>query len=162
VTLEYFAFDSKVKSQQAIALLRTFGTIGLMKTLKSINEPEQPKAPQTYLEALKALVAVEEQKELLRLQNEQLVEEVEQLSEAVDELFSYSSIIRIAKLNCVPETRFVWRKLKAATVAMGLEVKQVPCPRFVTKNLYPHEAWRYCYPDAKLPETTTLTIASLN
>lgn len=119
---------------------------------------EAQKQPQTYLEALKALVASEEEKERLRLEQEALQEENQQLSEAIDELFDYSSIIRVAKYNQVPETKFSWRVLKKATQKMELEVKKVPCPRFGDKNLYPHNAWRYCYPDVKLPETTTLSI----
>jgi hypothetical protein len=119
---------------------------------------EKPKTPQTYLEALKALVKSEEEKELLRIENEQLAEEVEQLAEAVDELFDYSSIIRIAKFNNVCETNFNWRKLKNVSIAKKLEIKKVPCPRYQTKNLYHHDAWRYAYPEMKLPETSTLTI----
>lgn len=124
-------------------------------------------APQTYLEALKVLVATEEEK--LRLQeqttqleaeNRLLEEENEQLAETVDELFDYSSIVRIAKFNGISEKTFAWRKLKAATLNLGLSVKQVPCPRFGHKNLYPHAAWKVVYPDAALPEPTTIRVAS--
>lgn len=114
--------------------------------------------PETYLEALKALVAAEEEKQLLAAVNEQLESENQALATAVDELFDYSSIVRIAKFNSCSEKRFSWRKLKAVSVAMGLEIKKVPCPRFETKNLYSHDAWRYAYPWAKLPETTTLAL----
>ena len=114
--------------------------------------------PVTYLDALKALVVAEEAKELLKIQNQELEHEVEQLSEAVDDLFNFSSIIRIAKFNNVCETNFKWRTLKAASQAKNLEVKQVPCPQYKTKNLYHHDVWRYCYPTFNLPETTTLTI----
>lgn len=119
---------------------------------------QHPKTPQTYIEALKALVAAEEEKELLRIENAQLEEETERLSEVVDELFDYSSIVRIAKYNKCSENLFNWRKLKSASAAKGLEVKKVPCPRFETKNLYHHDAWRYMYPDVKLPETTRLVM----
>ena len=117
-------------------------------------------APQTYLEALKALVAKEEQRILLEEENRLLQEANEHLSEAVDELFDYSSIIRVAKFNNVSEKTFSWRKLKAASNVMNLEIKKVPCPRFEYKLLYSHDAWRYCYPEMRLPETTTLTIHS--
>lgn len=117
-----------------------------------------PSTPQTYIEALKALVAAEEQKLLLQAEKDELEKENEQLAEAVDELFSYSSIIRVAKFNDMDEKAFTWRKLKAATKVLGLEVKRVPCPRFGTKLLYPHDAWRFCYPEVMLPETTTLVI----
>lgn len=118
-----------------------------------------PKVPQSYLEALKALVAVEEEKQRLEAEKALLEEENHALAEAVDELFDYSSIVRIAKFNRVSETLFSWRKLKAVSQKMGVEVKRVPCPRFEFKNLYSHDVWRICYPEHKLPETTTLVIA---
>jgi hypothetical protein len=117
-----------------------------------------PKTPQTYLDALRALVAAEEQKLLLEEKTKILETENQQLAEAVDELFGYSSIIRIAKFNNVSEKAFDWRKLKAASQCMGLDIKRVPCPRFETKLLYSHDAWRFCYPEMKLPETTTLAV----
>lgn len=116
--------------------------------------------PQTYLEALKALVAAEEEKELLRLEKQILEEENNTLAEAVDELFDYSSIIRVAKHNNCSEKKFNWRRLKAASIAISAEVKKVPCPRFGSKNLYSHDAWRVAYPWAKLPETTTLVVSA--
>jgi prophage antirepressor-like protein len=91
---------------------------------------------------------------------ESLEKDNEHLATAVDELFSYSSIVRIAKFNKVCEKHFSWRRLKAVSEQMGLEIKQVPCPRFVTKNLYSHDVWRIAYPEFILPETTTLTIVN--
>ena len=120
----------------------------------------QPQLPSTYLEALKALVQSEEQKQLLQVENEHLQQENLLLTEVVDELFDYSSIVRVAKFNNCSEKVFDWRKLKAASTVKKLEIKQAPCPRFVTKNLYHHNAWRYVYPDVQLPETTTLTICA--
>lgn len=117
------------------------------------------KTPQTYLEALKALVASEEEKEILKLENKQLEKDNLILAEAVDELFNYSSILRVAKFNNVSEKNFQWRRLKAVTLQLGLEVKKVPSPRYDNgMNLYPHEAWRVAYPDVALPETTTLRV----
>lgn len=104
-----------------------------------------PQPPQTYIEALKALVVAEEEKA-------RLVQENLQLKETVDELFEYSSIIRIAKYNMIRETAFNWRILKKTSLELGLEIKRVPCPRFEFKNLYPHQAWEICYPDAALPD----------
>lgn len=134
------------------------------KLVKSFSQAKkiiasQIKTPQTYLEALKALVASEEQKELLRLENQQLEKDNEVLATAVDELFNYSSILRVAKFNNVSETQFKWRTLKATSEQLGLEVKKVPSPRYANgMNLYPHDAWRVAYPDVALPETTTLRI----
>jgi len=119
----------------------------------------QIKTPQTYLEALKALVASEEEKEILKLENKQLEKDNQILAEAVDELFNYSSTLRVAKFNNVSEKNFQWRRLKAVTLQLGLEVKKVPSPRYDNgMNLYPHEAWRVAYPDVALPETTTLRV----
>lgn len=125
---------------------------------KHLNTEIVPQTPQTYLEALKALVKAEEERQLLELQKELLESENEALSEAVDELFDYSSIIRVAKYNNVSETDFNWRMLKAASRKLGVEIKKVPCPRFEYKNLYSHDAWRLAYPQYRLPETTTLKL----
>lgn len=121
-------------------------------------QPVTPELPANYIEALKALVEAEEKKLLLEAENQQLLEENQELAEAVDELFEYSSLVRIAKFNNVSEKNFSWRKLKAASIQLGLEIKTVPCPRFETKKLYPHDAWRLAYPGVLLPETTTLRI----
>ena len=122
------------------------------------SEPE-PQTPQTYIEALRALADAEEAKEKQRLlierqqmELESAEDDVQQLSTAVDEVFGYASIIRVAKFNNVSETRFKWRVLKAQTLALGMDVKRVPCPRFETKLLYPYEAWETAYPDVALPE----------
>ncbi|HEY9701061.1 MAG TPA: Bro-N domain-containing protein [Allocoleopsis sp.] len=118
-----------------------------------------PQLPSNYKEALLALIAKEEEREklekeaeLLRLQNEDLEGENTRLAEIVDEVFDYSSILRIAIFNHVSEKLFDWRRLKAASRKINVEIKQVPCARYGAKNLYSHEAWRYCYPEMKLPE----------
>jgi phage regulator Rha-like protein len=106
---------------------------------------------QKQVELQRALIQAEAEKQLLEQENEQL-------AEAVDELFDYSSIIRVAKFNGVSETRFNWRTLKAMSINMGMEIKRVPSPRFEWQNLYSHDVWRVCYPSVRLPETTTLVI----
>jgi hypothetical protein len=114
--------------------------------------------PLTPLELAKIQVQLHEQLELQAEQIKQLEEETERQAEIIDELFEYSSIIRIAKYNQVTEKHFNWRKLKAASVCKHLEIKTAPCPRYGTKNLYHHDVWRYAYPNANLPETTTLVV----
>ena len=114
--------------------------------------------PQTYKEALKALIAEVEAKEQLEAEKALLEQENHQLSEALDELFDYSSIVRVAKFNKVHESIFNWRLLKAVSNQMGLEIKKVPDARYETKNLYSHDVWRVAYPGVKLPETTTLVV----
>jgi phage regulator Rha-like protein len=114
--------------------------------------------PKTALELAEEQVKLHKQ---LELQNAIIADQEKDLlhqAEVIDELFNYSSIIRVAKFNNCSEKAFEYRKLKAASLAMGLEIKQVPCPRFVSKNLYHHDAWRYVYPQFSLPETTTLRI----
>lgn len=127
---------------------------------KKLITATQFKTPQTYLEALKALVATEEEKQILLLENQQLQKENLQLAEAVDDLFSYSSILRIAKFNNVHESKFSYHRLKAVSIQLGIEPKRVPCPRYEYKLLYHHDAWRYAYPDYRLPETTTLRLVA--
>lgn len=126
----------------------------------SSNAVQKFKTPQTYLEALKALVATEEEKQILLLENQQLQKENLQLAEAVDDLFSYSSILRVAKFNNVHESKFSYHRLKAVSIQLGIEPKRVPCPRYEYKLLYHHDAWRYAYPDYRLPETTTLRLVA--
>jgi hypothetical protein len=135
-----------------------------LKLVKSFSEAKksiianQIKTPQTYIEALEVLIASEKQKELLKIQNVQLEQENELLAEAVDGLFNYSSIIRVAKFNNISEKHFNWRQLKATSILMDIEIKKVPSPRFEYQNLYSHDVWRVAYPEVMLPETTTLTI----
>lgn len=116
------------------------------------------KVPTKFSEALLLAAKLQEEKELLEEQQRILEEENERLAETVDELYSYSSVIRVAKFNNIPEKTFNWRRLAAASNKLGVEIKKVPCPRFVTKNLYSHDAWRVAYPGYSLPETTTITI----
>lgn len=124
-----------------------------------LSQKSAASLPQNYKEALKALIAEVEAKEQLEAEKALLEEENYQLSEALDELFDYSSIVRVAKFNNVHESNFSWRSLKAMSIKMGLEIKQVPDARYMTKNLYSHDVWRVTYPGVKLPETTTLVIS---
>jgi phage anti-repressor protein len=114
--------------------------------------------PKTPLELAKEQVKLYEALELAEAENKILKTDNNRQSEIIDELFDYSSIIRIAKYNNVDEKCFSWRKLKAACKVMNLEIKEAPCPRFGTKKLWPHQAWRFAYPEYRVPETTTLII----
>jgi|GEM_PF-4922505 len=162
---EHFAKSNQVKPETRIHCLNflsqaaTIGAQTFINQMAGVIHPE-PQLPTNFVEALRLLLRSEEQKQLLQTENEQLQQENILLAEVVDELFDYSAIIRVAKFNGCSERMFNWRKLKAASTVKNLEIKSVPCPRFGTKNLYHHDAWRYVYPDAKLPETTTLTIAT--
>lgn len=120
----------------------------------------QPQLPQTYLEALEALVVTEKQRMLLEAEKALLEKANLALAEAVDELFDYSSILRVAKFNGISEKVFSWHRLKAVSEQLGVEIKRVPSPRFEYQNLYSHDVWRVAYPNARLPETTTLVVHS--
>lgn len=158
VAIDFAAWCStgfRIWVAQQIRTLMTEGVVAIA--------PTQPELPQTYLEALKALVESEEEKERLKAQTElqatqinELEADIERQAEDLDELFDYSSIIRIAKFNKVPETSFKWRVLKAASKLKGTEIKTAPCPRFGVKNLYHHDAWRRAYPDTLLPEISSI------
>lgn len=115
-------------------------------------------APKTALELAREQVKLHEKLELQAAQIVLLEESNEIQSEMIDELFNYSSIIRVAKFNNCDEKTFKWHNLKAASIVLSLEVKQAPCPRFGSKNLYAHEAWRVAYPDYLVPENMALDI----
>lgn len=112
--------------------------------------------PENYIEALRALADSKEKEAAQQTQICQQQKALDRQAEVIDELFDYSSILRIAIFNKCKETDFDWHKLKAASKALGLETKKVPCPRFRTKNLYNHKAWKLVYPETPLPEITAL------
>jgi hypothetical protein len=134
------------------------GATVYMHQLAGYKVEPKPVEPLTEIERARLYLASLEEAEKLRIENAGLIEEVEQLTEVVDELFDYSSIIRIAKYNGTDESIYSWRSLKTASQITDREVKRVPCPRYGTKNLYSHTAWRLAYPGTKLPDTTTLVI----
>jgi hypothetical protein len=116
--------------------------------------------PKTALELAKEQVKLHEAIEFQKVQIAMLQEATERQAEVIDELFDYSSIIRIAKYNGCGEDAFKWHVLKAASKTLNLEIKKAPCQRYGEKNLYSHDAWRLAYPGYRLPETTTLVINS--
>lgn len=136
-----------------------------MPTLRKTGSYSINQKPKTAIELARENLRLAEQQvallekiELVETEKALLEFENEKLAEAVDELFEYSSIIRVAKFNDVSETSFNWRLLKAASLKLNVEIKKVPCPRYGDKNLYSHNAWRLAYPEYRLPETTTLVI----
>jgi hypothetical protein len=64
--------------------------------------------------------------------------------------FAVVDLIQAAKTQKV--------ELAQPKTALELAKEQVPCPRYQTKNLYHHSAWRLAYSEVSLPETTTLLI----
>jgi len=160
--IEYYAYEcqERYRTEQAKRVCRAFRAIGFRIWVQSELgwEHSQYKLPQTYAEALLEAGRLASENERLEAEKALLEQENHALAEAVDELFDYSSIIRIAKFNKVSEKLFSWRVLKAMSIKLGKEIKKVPDPRFEVKSLYSHDVWRVCYPDYRLPETTTLVI----
>ena len=105
---------------------------------------EGSETPQTFAQALRLAA---DQAEQLEAQGVKILQQ----AEVIDELFTHSSIIRMAKLNCHEESDYKWQTLKKASEVLRLEIKKAPCPRYGTKNLYPHAAWSLAYPEASLP-----------
>ncbi|MFA9202055.1 MAG: KilA-N domain-containing protein [Candidatus Nanopelagicaceae bacterium] len=130
-----------------------------IKTLMEKGKTKLVEEPLTRRQIAEQLLAAEIELEKAEEQLALAQTEIEVQAEIIDELFDYSSIIRVAKYNKCDEKAFTWRKLKAASITLGLEIKSAPCPRYGTKLLYPHEAWEYVYPEAKLPEATNLASA---
>ncbi len=125
----------------------------LMETGSTSLQPA-PALPKSFSEALYLAAQLQEQKELLEAEVVVLESENQRLAEEVDEIYGWSSIIRVAKHNNLEESQFKWHRLKAASEKCGDKIKKAPCPRFGHKNLYSHNAWRLAYPGVRLPEAT--------
>lgn len=83
LTLEYYAYESKAKAEQAKILMRTFGTIGLMEALKQLKAPK-PERPQLltrdtldYIEGARTLSELKVNPQLKLLLEDALTEELE-------------------------------------------------------------------------------------
>lgn len=153
LVIEYYAYESKAEAKGAKQIARTFGSIGLQLTFEKLNEK-----PMTYIESLEALLKSEKEKEALRLKAVQQLLLIDAQSTALDDLFDYSSIIRIAKHNNCSEKAFSWRQLKSACAVLDLDIRKAPCPRYGSKNIYPHAAWSFVYPEVALPTTSILAL----
>ena len=142
--IEYYAFEANRTTPEAQMMMRTMAAVGLRTLIRQAcgwNEQPVLTKEQKIAEALL----------LVHADLEKANQRIEQLEEITDELFGYSSIIRVAKYNLRREAEFNWRELKKASIELGLEIKSATCPRYGKKNLYPHAAWEYCYPDVLLP-----------
>ena len=103
-------------------------------------ERQEPKIPLSFSEALLLAGKLQAEKEVAEAK-------VALLTTVIDNEFGYSSILRAAKFLGEKETVFNWRTLKAVTLGLALELKQVPSPRFGYQNLYPIKAFQIAYPD---------------
>jgi hypothetical protein len=132
------------------------GTRAYLHKLAGYKHESTPVAPKTALELAKEQVKLLEQIELKDAAIALLEEDNKRQSELIDELYDHSSIVRVSKHNGVTPDNFSWGLLKAASRKLGKEIKKSECPVFGTRNLYSHDAWRFVYPDVKLPEITTI------
>jgi phage regulator Rha-like protein len=107
--------------------------------LEKLESQQKAIVPQTYKEALLAIIAVEEEKEQLLLQ-------VDNLSTALDSLVEWVSIIKICAKNKIKETVFDWRYLKKKSAEMGYSIKKAQSARYGFQNLYHINVFKACYP----------------
>lgn len=99
----------------------------------------KPKLPTTYKEALLELVRIEEEKEQLLLENNNL-------NTVLDNLTDWISIIKVAQHNKVSEKVFNWRLLKDKSQELGYVIKKAESPRYGYQNLYHIDCFRALYP----------------
>ena len=129
--------------EQSLQILMSESKIvrkGVIAKLKEQSEEiKRLSVPQTFREALLLAAKLEEEKELLQLQ-------VNNLDQVLDNLLDWVSIIKIAQHNKVHETAFNWHKLKEASIQLGYEIKKAQSPRFGYQNLYHLDAFKRCYP----------------
>ena len=122
------------------------------------------KLPISYKDALLELVATIEEKEkleargnLMMLQredssfrhiklvlsdNKALEEELEDTQKELGILNNYYTVTRAQKYF---KKNFKWQKLKSKSIALGYEIKKVPCPRYGEANAYHSDVWGYVY-----------------
>ena len=72
-------------------------------------------------------------------------EKVKILNEELGQTSRGATILKVAKTLGVNEKSFNWRKLKNATLKVGLEVSRIDDPRFGSACVYPAEAWLDVY-----------------
>ena len=99
----------------------------------------KPKLPTTYKEALLELVRIEEEKEQLLIENDNL-------NTVLDNLTDWISIIKVAQHNKVSEKVFNWRLLKSKSQELGYTIKKAESARYGYQNLYHINCFRALYP----------------
>lgn len=122
------------------------------------------KLPISYKDALLELVATIEEKEkleargnLMMLQredssfrhikvvladNKALEEELDDTQKELGILNNYYTVSRAQKQF---KGNFKWQELKSNSIALGYEIKKVPCPRYGEANAYHSDVWGHVY-----------------
>lgn len=142
LVIGHYAFDSQRTNEITLGNYRMLAKAGAKAYIyheAGYIMEAKPKLPENYIEALGALIESEKAKEIEQ-------RKVAALTTIVDNEFGYSSIIRAAQHLGIHEKSFNWRRLKAETLLLGMEVKNVPSPRFKYQLLYPIRAFENCYP----------------
>lgn len=113
---------------------------GVIGVIRELSEQNKTQLPQTFSEALRLAADLQEQNELQQ-------GKIQGLEQALDKSEQFISIIRASKEYGVKETYFNWHKLKKYSLENGIEIKEAPCPRFITKKLYHVSVFKKVYPE---------------
>ena len=113
--------------------------IEVLKKQQAQIDALKPKLPTTYKEALLELVRIEEEKEQLLIENDNL-------NTVLDNLTDWISIIKVAQHNKVSEKVFNWRLLKSKSEELGYIIKKAESVRYGYQNLYHINCFRALYP----------------
>jgi hypothetical protein len=135
LTLEYFAYESKAKADQAKILMRTFGTLGLMEALNQVKKTEQPIVRQLpsrdtvdYIEAANKLSGLKVNSQLKTLLEDALTDELELMRNR-----------RLISSNSMEKKEYTIAKVRAKE--LGYTEKQIgngsALGRFIAKSLSP-------------------------
>jgi uncharacterized coiled-coil DUF342 family protein len=87
----------------------------------------------------------------LKVENKQLENKVETLTEELDQAKEWLSIKRVMKLNNMT-SKFSWKQLKDESEEMGHEVKKTFDANYGKVNLYHINVWRSLYPHLHFSE----------
>lgn len=74
--------------------------------------------------------------------NKALKEELDDTQKELGILNNYYTVTRVQKQF---KGNFKWQELKSRSIALGYEIKKVPCPRYGEANAYHSDVWGHVY-----------------
>lgn len=132
---------------------------------KQLSAPPVPQLPANYIEALEALVVSEKEKAQIAYERDEaiktkaligskreatamgkagvLAKEVKKLKEQLDQSSQFSSIKRMEIMHSGKS--FDWRKLKKASIQLGLPINEIADQNYGSVKTYHAEAWAMVY-----------------